>query len=101
MTGWWRSIYWVLGIYDSYPEEASNETIRNRNEMLKEIRMYNDNIHSVLKENGEITYSIAPCSLDAVYEEEVWRPPTPHPDFISELHENKIFIKKKNKKRKR
>jgi hypothetical protein len=31
MTGWWRSIYWVLGIYDSYPEEASNETIRNRN----------------------------------------------------------------------
>ncbi len=101
MTGWWRSIYWVLGVYDSYPEVPTDETKRARNEMLKEIKDYNSNINSVLKEQGEISFRVAPCSLDAVYDEEVWRPPTPHPDFVNELHENKMFIKKKNKKRKR
>ncbi len=101
MTGWWRSIYWALGIYDDYPEIPTEQTKRARSDLLKEIRMYNDNIHSVLKEQGEITYSVDPCCLDIVCDYEPPRPPTPYPDFISELHENKMFIKKRNKKRKR
>ena len=53
MTGWWRWVYYNIG-WD-YPNNPTEETKRNRHEVLVQIRSYNDNIKDiVLGEEGEV-----------------------------------------------
>ena len=51
MTGWWRWLYYNIGW--EYPNDPTEETKRNRHEVLVQIKSYGHNIkHIVLKEEG-------------------------------------------------
>ena len=36
--GFWRMIYYALGVYDYYPENIPEKNIRKKQEMLKELK---------------------------------------------------------------
>lgn len=36
--GWWRNIYYYLGIYDYYPENIDIKDVANKNNMLVELK---------------------------------------------------------------
>jgi len=38
MTGFWRTIYYYLGIYDYYPENIPKENIKRKEETIKELK---------------------------------------------------------------
>ena len=57
MTGWKRWFYYNLGW--EYPNDPTEETKRNRHEVLVQIRSYGTHIKDiVLKEEGEIPQKI-------------------------------------------
>ena len=56
MTGWWRWLYYNIGW--EYPNDPTEETKRQRHEVLVQIRSFGDNIKNiVLKEEGEVRQS--------------------------------------------
>lgn len=56
MTGWWRWLYYNIGW--EYPNDPTEETKRNRHEVLVQIKSYGHNIKNiVLKEEGEVRQS--------------------------------------------
>jgi hypothetical protein len=71
MTGWKRWFYHNMGwVYD--PTETTEETKRQRHELMVQIKSFNDNIQTaVLKEEGEI-----PIKIKAT------RCPTPTIDYL-------------------
>jgi hypothetical protein len=53
MTGWWRWLYYNIGW--EYPNDPTEETKRQRHELMVQIKSYNDNIQTILlREEGEI-----------------------------------------------
>jgi len=80
MTGWKRWFYYNLGW--EYPNDPTEETKRNRHEVLVQIRSYGTHIKDiVLKEEGEIPQKIkairTPTTARAVVEADYFRPSTP------------------------
>ena len=71
MTGWKRWFYHNMGwVYD--PTETTEETKRQRHELMIQIKSFNDNIrNAVLREEGEI-----PTTARAVVEADYVRPST-------------------------
>ena len=56
MTGWWRWLYYNIGW--EYPNDPTEETKRNRHEVLVQIKSYGNNIKDiVLSEDGEVRES--------------------------------------------
>ncbi len=79
MTGWKRWFYYNLGW--EYPNDPTEETKRNRHEVLTQIKSYGDNIKDiVLKEEGEIPQKI-----------KATRTPTPTLD-LGVLHNHNDFL---------
>ena len=95
MTGWKRWFYHNMGwVYDQ--TETTEETKRQRHELMIQIKSFNDNIrNAVLKEEGEI-----PTTARAVVEADYVRPstkikatrcPTPTID-LGELYNHDDFL---------
>ena len=94
MTGWKRWFYYNMGW--EYPNDPTEETKRQRHEVMVQIRSYGDNIKDiVLREEGEIPQKIkatrTPTTAKAVVEADYVRPSTPtinlgklynHNDFL-------------------
>ena len=79
MTGWKRWFYYNMGW--EYPNDPTEETKRQRHEVMVQIRSYGDNIKDiVLREEGEI-----PKKIKAT------RTPTPTID-LGVLHNHNDFL---------
>ena len=53
MTGWWRWLYYNVGW--EYPNDPTEETKRQRHELMVQIKSFGDNIKDiVLGEDGEV-----------------------------------------------
>jgi len=56
MTGWWRWLYYNIGW--EYPNDPTEETKRQRHELMVQIKSFGDNIKDiVLREEGEVRQS--------------------------------------------
>lgn len=83
MTGWWRWLYYNVG-WD-YPNDPTEETKRQRHELMVQIKSFGDNIKDiVLREEGEVR-ELTPITEKGILEN----------------NSNKVKPIKINKKRKR
>ena len=97
MTGWWRWLYYNIGW--EYPNDPTEETKRNRHEVLVQIKSFGNNIKDiVLKEEGEVRQSTPTLDVGILENES---------DLIdnitdyTRLFEGADIPKKKKRKRKR
>ena len=98
MTGWWRWLYYNIGW--EYPNDPTEETKRNRHEVLVQIKSYGNNIKDiVLSEDGEVRASTPTLVVGILKNEDDFIPNNIR-DY-ARLFEGKDIPKKKKRKRKR